>query len=157
MGTTKRPDADSPRERFLYTDLTQEEYKKILRYCREKHITMSKFFADLLLKEVSKPQSAPQETVTVKIDLTAAQHEKLELLTRLHHKESVGDYVRDILEPEFRLQRLHTRGKTKLVRYYLSDDEYEKIMKYMNASGLSVRNHPAILALRAIQKPKKPK
>jgi hypothetical protein len=159
MGTKKRSEADTPRERFLYTDVTEEEYEKILRYCRTKHISISQFFADLLLKEASKPESSRQEKHAVKIDLTPAEHEKLELLTRLHHKDSIGEYIREILEPELRLQRLHTPAKTKIVRYYFSEDEYKKITQYMEAAGLSARNYPAILALNAIQKSgkKKPK
>ena len=152
MTTNKRTEAASPRQRFLYTDVTEKEYQKILRYCRQKRLSISQFFADLLLQEASKPQASAQDKVTVKVDLTQAEHEKLELLSRLHGKKSVADYIRDILQPELHLQRLHTPGKTKLVRYYLSDDEYQTITEYMNKCGVTPRNYSAILALRAIEK-----
>jgi hypothetical protein len=53
MGTTKPP--DSPRRRFLYTDVSEEEYKKVQEYCRDKHISLSKSLADLLLEEANRP------------------------------------------------------------------------------------------------------
>lgn len=155
MAIRKRVQAKSLRDRFLYTDVTVEEYKKILRYCRESSISISQFFADLLLKEANKPKASRQEKVTLTIELTPAEHERLELLSRLHKKESVGDFVREALEPKLKVQRLHASVKTKLVRYYLSAEEHAKLTRHMSESGMSVRNYPAMLALEAIGKARK--
>lgn len=155
MATKKRTQAKGIRERFLYTDVTEDEYKKISQYCQEKHISVSQFFADLLLKEANKSKGKGQQKVTLEIEFTPAEHEKLELLTRLHKKESVRDFVRDVLQPELRVQRLHAPAKTKLVRYYFSNEEHEMVTKHMAQSGMSARNYPAILALRAIGKASK--
>lgn len=150
MATVKRSQGKGIRERFLYTNLTQEEHEKISQYCRDNHISISQFFADLLLQEASKSKGKPQK-LTLQIELTPAEHEKLEQLTRLHKKESIGDFVREILEPELQLQRLHAPIKTKHVRYYFSDEEHELVTKHMKALGKSPSNYPAILALRAIR------
>lgn len=155
MTTKKRSQGQSVRQRFLYTNLTEDEYRKISRHCRENHISISQFFADLLLKEATKPQGKSHQKLTLEIQLTPAEHEKLEQLTRLHGKESIVDFVREVLEPELRIQRLHAPAKTKHVRYYFSDEEHEKVTKHMNQLGKSPSNYPAILALRAIRKARK--
>jgi hypothetical protein len=95
MTTVKRSQGKGIRERFLYTNLTEDEHKKISQYCRENHISISQFFADLLLQEAGKSKEKPQK-LTLEIELTPAEHEKLEQLTRLHKKESVSDLVREI-------------------------------------------------------------
>jgi|SRR5579872_653441 len=155
MTTKKRDQTKSIRERFLYTNLTEDEYKRISQYCRQNHISISQFFADLLLEEASKSKGKGQQKVTLEIELTPAEHEKLEQLTRLHKKESIGEFVREVLEPEFRVQRLHAPTKTKHVRYYFSDQEHAIVTKHMSQLGKSPSNYPAILALRAIRKPAK--
>jgi hypothetical protein len=154
MATIKRSQGKGTREHFLYTNLTEEEHKKISQYCQEKQISISQFFADLLLQEASKSKGKPQ-SVTLEIELTPEEHEKLEQLTRLHAKESVGDFVRELLEPELRVQRLHAPIKTKHVRYYFSDEELELVTKHMRELRKSPSNYPAILALRAIRKASK--
>ena len=148
----KRTQAKSPRERFLYTNLTEDEYKRICKYCREKHISISQFFADLLIEEACKSKGKSSRKMILEIEFTPAEHEKLEQLTRLHNKESVGDFVREVLEPELQVQRLHAPTKTKHVRYYFSDEEHELVTKHMKELGKSAGNYPAILALRAISK-----
>ena len=155
MATKKRSHSKSPREKFLYTNLTPDEYKKISQYCREKHISISQFFADLLIEEATKSKAKARQKVTLEIDLTPAEHEKLEQLARLHNKESVSDFVREVLGPELQIQRLHAPTKTKHVRYYFSDDEFEKVTKHMKELGKSPSNYPVTLALRVIRKPGK--
>lgn len=150
MKTIKRSQGKSIRDRFLYTNLTEEEHRTISQHCRENHISISQFFADLLLQEANKSKGKPHK-LTLEIELTPAEHEKLEQLTRLHKKESISDFVREVLEPELRIQRLHAPTKTKHVRYYFSNDEHELVTKHMKALGKSPSNYPAILALRAIR------
>lgn len=151
MATVKRSQGKGIRKRFLYTNLTEDEHRKIWQYCRDNHVSISQFFADLLLQDASKSKGKPQK-LTLEIELTAAEHEKLEQLTRLHKKESISDFVREVLEPELRIQRLHAPAKTKHVRYYFSDEEHDLVTKHMRALGKSPSNYPAVLALRAIGK-----
>lgn len=152
MTTNKRSQGNGIRERFLYTNLTEEEYKTIAKYCRENHISISQFFADLLIEEASKPKSKGRRKMTLEIELTPEEYEKLEQLARLHKKESIGNFVRQILEPELKIQRLHAPTKTKHVRYYFSDEEHKMVTNHMRDLGKSPSNYPAILALRAIRK-----
>jgi len=151
MGTTKRSQGKGVRQRFLYTNLTEEEYKEILRHCRHKHISISQFFADVLLEEAGKPKGKTPQKLTVEIELTPAEHEKLEQLTRLHKKQSLSEFVRDVLQPELGIQRLRASAKTKHVRYYFSDDEYKKVTKHIQDLKKSPNNYPATLALRAVR------
>jgi hypothetical protein len=155
MATKKRRHAKRPREHFLYTNLTAEEYKQISEYCRQKHISISQFFADLLIEDARKSKGAAQKKLTLEIELTPEEQEKLEQLTRLHKKQSVSDFVREVLGPELQMQRLHAATKTKHVRYYFSDDEYQKVTTHMKDLGKSPSNYPATLALRAIRKSSK--
>jgi|SRR5579863_1020108 len=155
MATNKRTQAKTPRERFLYTNLTDDEFKEISKYCREHHISISQFFADLLIEDAGKSKGKGQQKMTLEIELTPEEHEKLELLTRLHKKESMEDFVREVLQPELKIQRLHAPTKTKHVRYYFSDDEHQMVTKHMKQLGKSPSNYPATLALRAIRKAKK--
>lgn len=155
MSTKKRTQAKSPRERFLYTNLTEDEFKEISRYCIENHISISQFFADLLIQDASKSKGKGQQKTTLEIELTSEEHERLELLTRLHKKESIEDFVREVLQPELKIQRLHAPTKTKYVRYYFSDDEHQMVTTHMKQLGKSPSNYPATLALRTIRKAKK--
>jgi hypothetical protein len=155
MRTTKRSQGKGVRQRFLYTNLTEDEYKEILRHCHQQHISISQFFADVLLEEAGKPKGKLPKKLMVEIELTPAEHEKLEQLTRLHKKQSLSDFVRDVLQPELGIQRLHASAKTKHVRYYFSDDEYKKVTKHIRDVGKSSGNYPATLALRAIRKASK--
>jgi hypothetical protein len=152
MATKKRTQAKSPRERFLYTNLTEDEFKEISKYCRENQISISQFFADLLIEDATRSKGKTQEKLTLQIELTPEEHEKLELLARLHKKESIGDFVREAIQPELKIQRLHAPTKTKHVRYYFSNDEHQMVTKHLKEHGKSASNYPATLALRTIRK-----
>jgi hypothetical protein len=157
LGGTLRPQAEAPRRRFLYTDVTRDEYKKIQQYCADNQISISQFLADLTLKDAEKPKATRKQKVivTAKIELTPEQQDKLELLARLHQKPSVSAYIREVLEPNLKIQRVHTPLEPKSLRFYLSDEEHEKVTKHIASRGISARNYAAILALRAIRKKRK--
>ena len=154
LGGTLRPQAEAPRRRFLYTDVTKSEYTKIQQHCKTKQISLSQFLADLVLRDAEKPRAKRQDKVKVKLELelTPEQHDKLELLTRLHQKESVNEFVLEVLEPNLKLQRLHSPLETKMLRFYLSEEEHEKVISHIEGTGISARNYAAMLALREIRK-----
>lgn len=153
-GGWPRPQAESVRQRFLWAEVTQAEHDQIQAYCRRNHISVSQFMADLLLEDAAKSKSRGKQKVILRpeIRLTPQQQSKLELLARRHQKKSIGEYILDVLEPEFELKRLHTPVKTKMVRYYLSDDEHATVTNHIAESGLSATNYAAMLALRVIHK-----
>lgn len=160
LGGTLRPQAETPRRRFLYTDVTDAERKRIVDYCKERQISVSQFLADLVLHEAAKPRSKRKQKVIVRaeIEMTPEEQGKLELLMRLHQKESVGEFLRTLLEHQLKVQRLHTPLQTRSVRFYLSNEEHEKVIQHIESTGISARNYGAMLALRKLAgKPKRRK
>lgn len=153
-GGILRSQAEAPRTSFLYTDVTKEEYDQIHAYCKERTLSVSQFLADLVLAEARRPKSGRKETVVVwaKLVLTPAEQEKLELLVRMHQKGSIGEYVKEVLQPHMEVQRLHAPLETIAVRYYLSDEEHETVMRHIEEKGIAARNYAVMLALKAINK-----
>lgn len=149
-----RPQARTPRKRFLYADVTNAEQDEIQQYCKANGISVSQFMADLLLEDARESRTKPKQNVILrpKIELTPKQQDKLETLARLHQKKSVSEYILDVLEPQLELRRIHRPLKTKMLRYYLSDQEYETVSDHITESGLSPGSYSAMIALRAIRK-----
>lgn len=153
VGAPLRPPAESPRHRFLYTDVTEAEYEKIQQHCQEKQISVSQFLADLMLRDALQRPARRKQKVSVRLefDLTPEELDKLQLLTRLYQKESIGEFLREILQPYLDTKRLHAPLETTALRYYLSEDEHEKVIKNVNRRGISARNYAAMLALKALK------
>jgi hypothetical protein len=156
-GGTLRPQAETPRRHFLLTDVTKAEYEQIQKYCADHRISMSQFLADLVLTDAEKPKSKRKRKVILRpeIELTLEEEIRLELLTRLNEKESVGELIRDLIQPNLQAQRVHAPLETMPVRFYLSQDEHEKVTKHIAETGISARNYLIMLALRAIRKSNK--
>ena len=153
-GSSLRPRGESPRDHFLYVDVTKEEQKKIHEYCLEQKISVSQFLADLVIKDAAQPKPNRKEKVTIRVEfqLTPDEQEKLELLIRMHQKDSIGQFVRELLQPSLEVQRLHAPLETTPLRYYLSEDEHEMVTKHMASKGIAARNYGVVLALKAIAK-----
>jgi len=153
LGGSLRPQAEAPRHRFLYTDVTKAEHEKIQQYCRDKQISVSQFLADLMLQDAlqRRPRRKQKVNVQLEFDLTPEELDKLQLLTRLHQKQSIGQFIREILQPYLEIQRLHAPLETTAIRYYLSDEEHERVTKHLASKGISARNYAAMLALKALQ------
>jgi hypothetical protein len=144
---------ESPRQRFLWADVTQKEHDEIRAYCRQRGTSVSQFLADLVLRDaVMPPRKNQQVILRPKIKLTAQQHDKLEVLARLHQKKSVGEFILDVLVPELELQRIHVPVKKKMLRYYLTETQHRVVTDHIASSGLSATNYTTLLALRAIHK-----
>jgi hypothetical protein len=153
LGGSLRPRAETPRRHFLYLDVTKEEQKKIHEYCKQKKISVSQFLADIVIKDAkSKPKRKEKVTIRAEFDLTPEEQEKLELLLRLHQKDSIGQFVSELLRPTLEVQKMHAPVETTPLRYYLSEDEHEIVRKHMAGKGIAARNYGALLALKAIEK-----
>lgn len=157
LGGALRPHAETPRHHFLYTDVTREEQRAIQEYCLKHKISVSQFLADLVLEDAAKPKSKRREKVIfrVELELTPEEQDKLELLARLHQKQTVGEFIRELIQPSLLLQRTHAPLETTAVRYYLSRDEHEKVTRHIAGKGISARNYAVMLALKAIAKDRK--
>jgi hypothetical protein len=156
-GSSLRPRAESPRRHFLYLDVTKEEQQKIRDYCVEQKISVSQFLADLVIKDATKSKPKRREKVTIRaeFEVTPEEQEKLELLIRLHQKDSIGQFVSELLRPNLQVQKVHAPAETTPLRYYLSEEEHEIVTKHMASKGIATRNYGALLALKAIDKIRK--
>jgi hypothetical protein len=156
-GSSLRPRAETPRRHFLYLDVTKEEQQKIRDYCVQRKISVSQFLAELVIKDATKSKPKRKEKVTIRaeFEVTTEEYEKLELLLRLRQKDSIGQFVSELLRPNLEIQRLHAPVETKPLRYYLSEEEHEIVSKYLASKGIAARNYGALLALKAIDKIRK--
>lgn len=154
LGGLLRPRAEAPRRNFQYVEVTKEERKAIRDYCIANRISVSQFLADVVLEDARKPQPNRRQKVIVhaELELTLEEQEKLELLTRMHQKNSVGDFIREILQRNLEVQRLHAPLQTTALRYYLSEDEHQMVSKHMAGKGMAARNYAVMLALKALAK-----
>ena len=154
LGGTLRPHAEAPRRQFLLTDVTEEEYEQIQQYCVERQMSISQFLADLVLTDARRSKAKRKQEVILRpeIKMTPEEQDKLELLARLYQKESVGDLIHELLQPNLQVQRLHAPLETKTLRYYLSEQEHDAVTKHIASKGMSARNYAAMLALRTIAK-----
>lgn len=157
LGGWPRPPAETRRNRFLYTDVTKAENDKIQKYCADNAVSVSQFLADLMLQDALKPKSKTRQKILVRaeFELTLQQFDRLELLTRLHDKETIGQFLYDILEPHLNIRRLHVPSQTITLRYYLSDEEHERLTRHLANKGISARNYAATLALKSIARKSK--
>jgi hypothetical protein len=140
-------------------DVTKEEQQRVLQYCLENKISLSQFFADLVLQDATKPRPNPKQKIPVKaeFELTQAEYEKLELLARLHKKDNLSDLIYELIVPNLDLERPHAPLETMALRYYLSKEEHETVTQHVSQKGFSASNYAAMLALKAISQHKKRK
>lgn len=155
QGSTLRPRAEAPRRNFLYIEVTEEERKAIHDYCIRNKISVSQFLAELLLQDATKPKRKGKVLFHAEFELTPEEQEKLELLARLHNKESVGEFIRELIQPNLDMQKLHTKLETTPLRFYLSEEEHEIVTKHIAEKGIPARNYVAMVALKAIAKERK--
>lgn len=155
-GSVLRPRAKSPRTHFLYVDVTQEEQKKIHDYCLDQKVSVSQFFADIMMQEALKAKTNPRRkekvTIRAEFELTPDEQEKLELLVRLRNKGSISQFIYELIQPQLEVQRLHSSIDTIPLRYYLSSEEHEAITKHLVGKGIAARNYGVMLALKVIDK-----
>lgn len=64
-----------------------------------------------MLKEALKTKRRRKEKVTLEIELTPQEYDKLELLARFHQKGSVAELVREVLEPKIRAYLRRTSNR----------------------------------------------
>lgn len=154
LGGSLRPRAEAPRRNFQYIEVTKEERKAIRDYCIVNKISISQFLADVVLEDAKRPQPNRKQKVTLRteLELTLDEQEKLELLTRMHQKESVGDFIREVLQRTLEVQRLHAPLETISLRYYLSEEEHQILTTHMEGRSIAARNYVVMLALRALRK-----
>lgn len=152
LGSPLQTQAETRRRRFLYTDVTRAEHEQIREFCAARGISVSQFLADLMLQDALRPRRRRKQRLKLRpeINLTPEELDKLQLLTRLHEKESVGEFIREVLRPYLAIQRVHSPVETTSLRYYLSEDEHQTVIQHVARIGVSARNYAALLAIRAL-------
>ncbi|HEV2962219.1 MAG TPA: hypothetical protein VG649_10375 [Candidatus Angelobacter sp.] len=159
LGSALRPKTNAPRKHFLTVDLTKEEHQQILQRCLAHGISLSQFFADLVLADAtnSKPERKQKMVVKFELELTADEYDKLEMLARVHEKSDLNELVYDLLMPNLELERLHSPMDPITVRYYLSKEEHDIVTRHVASKGFSACNYTAMLARKAVLQNKKRK
>lgn len=154
VGGVLRPQAEAPRCEFLYVHVTKEEQAQIQQYCIDNNISVSQFLADLVLKEAMKSPAKGTERIVVKaeFELTRDELDKLELLIKFHQKSTIGEFIREVLQPHLDLQRIHAPIPRKPLRYYLSEYERHIVTTHIAGKGMAARYYPVMLALKTIAK-----
>ncbi len=145
-----------PRHRFLETDVTNEEHKQIVDYCLTNRVSISQFLADLILEAAATAKVRKPAVRIDDLELAADDYDKLELLVHLHKKNSVGDLIRDLLQPHLDSQKLHgPTEKARSLRFYLDDREHETVTTFLVNRGLTARKYVCYLAIKTIAKLRK--
>jgi|SRR5205809_4716937 len=157
LGSSLRPRAKTPRKQFLDTDVTKEEQQEILQYCLNNKISVSQFLADLVIEDATKQQPNRRQKVVVnaQFEVTYEQQEKLEVLMRLHKKDTLGELIRELLTPNLDLERPQGPLETTTLRYYLSKEEHEMVTNHIASKGITARNYAAMLALKTLSQQRK--
>jgi hypothetical protein len=153
-GNSLRPRAETPRRHFLYIDVMKEEQKRIQEYCSEHKISVSQFLAELMMEDALQPRPKHKQKVIVRaeFELTVEEQEKLELLLRLRQKESLGQFLHELIQPNLEMQRVRTSLEMISIRCYLSEEEHDTITKHVARKGIAVNNYGGLLAIKAIDK-----
>jgi hypothetical protein len=150
-GNPLRSPAKTPRDRFLETDVTEEEHQAILDYCLKHKISVSQFLAELIFEDAAESKGRSDHvSLRVELKLTGEQFDKLELLAHLRQKESVEELIQDLIQPYLDLQRLHAPDQTKFLRFYLSEHEHAQASKHIAKRGLPARKYVSFLAMKKI-------
>ena len=150
-GNQLRLRGKTARQRFLETDVTAEEHKQIMEYCFDHKISVSQFLSELILADAAAAKSRRNVVRDLNIEFSVEEYEKLELLVHLHKKQSMGELIRELLQPYLDLQKLHIPNeKTRYLRLYLNDREHEAVTKYMASRGITARKYVSFLALKKI-------
>jgi len=159
LGSALRPKTTGPRKHFLTVDLTKEEHQQILQHCLAHGISLSQFFADLVLVDATEPKAERRQKMRVKFDfeLTADEYDKLEMLARVHGKSDLNELVHDLLMPAIELERLHSPMDPVTLRYYLSKEEHDIVTRHVASKGFSACNYTAMLARKAVLQNKRRK
>ena len=152
----QRPQAETPRSRYVQTQVTKEDKLEILRHCKKAGISVSQFLAELAMQEAQNqsPKNNDDEEITLTLRLPRHKKAQLNIFAKAKQK-SLEQLVEELLLPN--LEKRQTRGalQTESLTYYLTDSEHQLLMEYLNKSGLSARTYVGHLAVTAISKRRK--
>jgi transposase len=144
------------RHRFLETDVTLEKAKEIREYCFRNGITVSDFLAELILEDAATAKHPKAEIKVDDLTLPWGDYEKLELIVYLTGRNSISEFIRELLQPHLDLQRLPSpKDKIRSLRLYLNEEDHRTVTRHLESRGIGARKYISFLALKAIAKARK--
>jgi hypothetical protein len=127
--------------------VSREEKRRIIKYCTDHKMTISEFLAALMLREARFTGKSAQREITIK--LPYQEHAKIEYLANAQGI-TVADFLADLVRPAMAKQKAWYTNKQYLLRYYLSNEEHELVIKYLTKHKLSARYFVGLLAVRHV-------
>lgn len=152
---TPRKKAEARRDHSLLADVTKAEKQKILDYCIRHKISVSQFLAELTLEDAARKQRSSQnddqEEITIKLKIPRRQNKKLALIARLQQK-SIDKIIQELLLPTLEVHQPPGDLDTETLRFYLSKEEHEIVLRHFAEQHMSARNYVSMLAMERISK-----
>lgn len=144
------------RSRYLIADFTLEEKTRVLRHCLKKHISISRFLAEVAMEDVRAGSKAghAEEKVTITMKIGREHNIKLQMFAHRQNK-TPDQFCRDLLLPTLQKARTSFSAKTEGLRYYLSPQEHRLLKSYLRSRKLSSRSYVAFLAMQKLDQENK--
>lgn len=139
----------------MISDFTPPEVRRITAHCKREKISVSKFLADVARNEVYRASKEPsrEEVITITIRVPAEQNAKIKMFAHRQNK-TYKQFLIDLLLPTIRKAKTYYTAKTQSLRYYLSAEDHEMILKFLKSKNLSARTYVSYLALQALKSDK---
>jgi tRNA(Glu) U13 pseudouridine synthase TruD len=148
-GILRTPDKE-PRRRFLYVEVTKEEKNKIRDHCVRKKISISQYLAELMLADAAKPKPAQNVHLKMEFELAPEEYEKLELLAFQREKKSIHELMRELIQENLDIQKMHSNRNRLFLRFYLSEGEHAIVFSHIAAKNIPAGKYATMVALKAL-------
>lgn len=153
--TSKKKQPKSPRTHYLISDFTPDEIRQISAYCKRKHISISKFLADLAVNEVHRASKEPRKEEQITITLTVSAEELAKIKMFAHRNETTMDkFLKNLVTPTVAKAKTYYTSATRSLRYYLSPTDHKLILDFLKNRNLSARTYISYLALEVLRRDK---
>ncbi len=147
----KRLETKSVRIHHLLAAVTRDQKRRVMKYCRDRKIAISEFLAAIMLREARYTGKPAHRRPT--ITLPFPEHAKIEYLAGVRGI-TVEAFVAQMVQPIMHKQKASGKPKDApkppLLRYYLSNEEHEQVIKYLTKHNLSARHFAGLLAVRHV-------
>jgi tRNA(Glu) U13 pseudouridine synthase TruD len=148
-GILRTPDKE-PRRRFLYVEVTKEEKNKIRDHCVRKKISISQYLAELMLADAAKPKPAQNVRLKMEFELAPEEYEKLELLAFQREKKSIHELMRELIQENLDIQKMHSNRNRLFLRFYLSEEEHAIVFSHIAAKNIPAGKYATMVVLKAL-------
>lgn len=128
----------------------------MLRHCLKKHISISRFLAEVAMEDVrvGSREGHAEEKITITMKIAREHNIKLQMFAHRQNK-TPDQFCRDLLLPTLQKARTSFSAKTETLRYYLSPEEHRLLKSYLRSRKLSSRSYISFLALQKLDQENK--